>query len=178
MENKQPERRRASLGVPQEAKTRSDCSVMTDSNAGWRDVARSDHRNHERRAIKRQINLFRAVEIKWPWKAKVVVLAERSASPDRPLTRHVGTAHFLPDLLAFLWQHRDGGSIRRLIVTSAATHLAAFMNDNRDKSKRTRENTFPRNCETAPERSSTVTRTVNLHRFVNGEQSPQRFGLV
>ena len=178
MENEQPKKRRASLGVPQEAKTRSDCSGVTDCIAVWRDVARSDHRNHERRAIKRQINLFRAVEIKWPWKAKVVVLAERSASPDRPLTRHVGTAHFLPDLLAFLWQHRDGDLIRRLIVTSAAPHSATFMNDNRDKSKRTRENTFPKNCETAAERSPTVTRSVNRYEVVNGEQSPQRIGLV
>ena len=34
--------RRASLGVREQAKTRSGCNGMTACDAGWRDVARSD----------------------------------------------------------------------------------------------------------------------------------------
>ena len=45
-------RRRASLGVPEEAKTRSGCKGMTDCTAGWRDVARSATQEPRKASVK------------------------------------------------------------------------------------------------------------------------------
>ena len=74
--------------VPEEAKTRSACDGMTDCTAGWRDVARSDHRNRERRAVKRQMirsHCRRRIEVPGTWDETIKHLA--SLFRELPLLR-------------------------------------------------------------------------------------------